>query len=106
MPLARFSDGRDSAPAESYRSLPKPAGHALQNRFVGAYLLYGAGTGWRRPQATAQSQLYAVRYATGDAYEVSLPHAVDRIEALGDNAVAIGSDGKDLHFTQRAPRAG
>ena len=99
VPLASFSDGRDSAPADAYRSLPKPAGYALQSRYVGAYLLYGAGTGWRRPQATAQSQLYAVRYAAGDAYEVSLPHAVDRIEALGANAVAVGSDGKDLHFT-------
>jgi Beta propeller domain len=99
VPLASFSDGRDSAPADAYRSLPKPAGYALQSRYVGAYLLYGAGTGWRRPQATAQSQLYAVRYAAGDTYEISLPHAVDRIEALGANAVAVGSDGKDLHFT-------
>jgi hypothetical protein len=99
VPLASFSDGRDAAPTGAYRSLPKPAGHALQSRYVGAYLLYGAGTGWRRPQATAQSQLYAVRYASGDVYDVSLPHAVDRIEALGANAVAVGSDGKDLHFT-------
>jgi hypothetical protein len=99
VPLASFSDGRDSAPASAYRALPKPAGHALQSRYVGAYLLYGAGTGWHRPQATAQSQLYAVRYAAGDVYDVSLPHAVDRIEALGTNAVAVGSDGKDLHFT-------
>ncbi|MGH6611810.1 MAG: beta-propeller domain-containing protein, partial [Burkholderiaceae bacterium] len=71
----------------------------LQSRYVGAYLLYGAGTGWRRPQATPQSQIYAVRYATGDTYEVPLVHAVDRIEALGSNAVAVGSDGKDLHMT-------
>jgi len=99
VPLASFSDGRDAAPAGAYRALPKPAGYALQSRYVGAYLLYGAGTGWRRPQATAQSQLYAVRYAGADVYDVSLPHAVDRIEALGANAVAVGSDGKDLHFT-------
>jgi len=99
VPLASFSDGRDAAPASAYRPLPKPAGHALQSRYVGAYLLYGAGAGWHRPQPTAQSQLYAVRYAGGDTYEVSLPHAVDRIEALGANAVAVGSDGRDLHFT-------
>ena len=99
VPLASFSDGRDAAPAGAYRALPKPAGHALQSRYVGAYLLYGAGAGWRRPQTTAQSQLYAVRYAGTDTYEVSLPHGVDRIEALGGNAVAVGSDGKDLHFT-------
>jgi hypothetical protein len=99
VPLASFSDGRDAAPAGAYRSLPKPEGHALQSRYVGAYLLYGGGAGWRRPQTTVQSQLYAVRYAGADTYEVSLPHAVDRIEALGANAVAVGSDGKDLHFT-------
>jgi hypothetical protein len=98
-PLASFSDGRAAAPPGAYQALPKPAGHALQNRYVGAYLLYGAGAGWHRPRTTAQSQLYAVRYASGDAYEVSLPHAVDRIEALGANAVAVGSDGRDLHFT-------
>jgi hypothetical protein len=99
VPLASFADGRDAAPAGAYRSLPKPAGHALQSRYVGAHLLYGGGAGWRRPQTTVQSQLYAVRYASADTYEVSLPHGVDRIEALGTNAVAVGSDGKDLHFT-------
>ncbi|HYM48189.1 MAG TPA: beta-propeller domain-containing protein [Burkholderiaceae bacterium] len=98
--LSSFSDGKDSAPPRAYRSLPKPAGHALQSRYIGAYLLYGAGTGWHRPQATTQSQIYAVRYA-GDreTYELPLPHAVDRIEALGSNAVVVGSDGKDLHLT-------
>jgi beta propeller domain-containing protein len=100
VPLSSFSDGRDSAPASAYRALPKPAGYALQSRYVGAYLLYGAGTGWHRPQATPQSQLYAVRYAGGaETFEVPLVHAVDRIEALGGNAVAVGSDGRDLHFT-------
>ncbi|MGH6610320.1 MAG: beta-propeller domain-containing protein, partial [Burkholderiaceae bacterium] len=97
--LSSFSDGKDSAPASAYKVLPKPEGHALQSRYVGAYLLYGAGTGWRRPQATPQSQIYAVRYSTGDTYEVPLVHSVDRIEALGANAVAVGSDGKDLHLT-------
>lgn len=99
VPLGSFSDGRDAAPAEAYRALPKPAGHALQSRYVGAYLLYGAGTGWHRPQATSQSHLYAVRYASGDTYALSLPHAVDRIEALGAHALVAGSDGRDLHFT-------
>jgi Beta propeller domain len=100
VPLTSFSDGRDSAPSHAYRALPRPSGYALQSRYVGAYLLYGAGTGWRRPQVTTHSQIYAVRYAEqGEAYEVPLTHAVDRIEALGSNAVAVGSDGKDLHLT-------
>ncbi len=99
MPLASFSDGRDAAPAAAYRALPQPAGHALQSRYVGAYLLYGGGTGWRRPQATTESQVYAVRYASGDVYALPLAHAVDRIEALGTNALVAGSDGRDLHLT-------
>ena len=97
--LSRFSDGRDSAPAESYKGLPKPAGHALQNRFIGEYLLYGAGAGWRRPQQVVESEVFAVRYSGGYTYAVPLVHGVDRIEALGSNAVVVGSDGTDLHFT-------
>jgi hypothetical protein len=86
--LSRFSDGRDAAPAESYRPLPSPAGgRALQNRFVGQYLLYGAGN------------VYAVRYADGYSFGLPLTHGVDRIEALGADAVVIGANGKDLHFT-------
>jgi hypothetical protein len=99
VPLASFSDGRESAPAAAYRALPKPVGYALQSRYVGPYLLYGGGAGWRRPQTTTQSQVYAVRYASGEAFELPLIHAVDRIEALGANAVVAGSDGKDLHLT-------
>ncbi|MBL8393611.1 MAG: hypothetical protein JNK99_02510 [Candidatus Accumulibacter sp.] len=38
VPFASFSDGRDSAPAAAYRRLPKAAGLAVQNRYVGAFL--------------------------------------------------------------------
>ena len=98
--LDSFSDGTDTAPAESYKALPRPNGHAIQNRYVGRHLLYGAGAGWRRSQRTLTSPVYAVRYA-GDApaHEVVLAHGVDRIEALGADAVVVGSDGRDLHFT-------
>jgi hypothetical protein len=99
-PLDSFSDGRDAAPAASYKPLPRPEGHAIQNRYVGPYLLYGTGAGWNRAQRMLNSRVYAVRYA-GDAraQEIPLAHGVDRIEALGANAVVIGSDGRDLHFT-------
>jgi hypothetical protein len=98
--LDSFSDGREAAPARAYKRLPRPDGHAIQSRYIGSYLLYGAGAGWGRPQRTLHSQVYAVRYA-GDAkaHEIPLAHGVDRIEALGTNAVVIGTDGRDLHFT-------
>jgi hypothetical protein len=98
--LDSFSDGKDAAPAASYKPLPRPDGHAIQNRYVGAYLLYGAGTGWRRAQRTLNSQAYAVRYAEdARAHAIGLAHGLDRIEAMGTDAVLIGSDGRDLHFT-------
>ena len=98
--LDRFSDGRDTAPAASYKPLPRPDGHAIQNRYVGSYLLYGAGSGWHRPQRTLNSQAYAVRYADdAKAHAIGLAHALDRVEAMGPDAVLIGSDGRDLHFT-------
>jgi len=98
--LDRFTDGRDSAPAGSYKALPRPDGNAIQNRYVGSWLLYGAGAGWNRAQRTLSAPVYAVRYAAdAKAQELNLAHGVDRIEALGSNAVVVGSDGRDLHFT-------
>jgi hypothetical protein len=101
VPLSSFSDGRDAAPPSAYRALPKPAeGGALQNRYIGAHLLYGVGTGWGRPQPGARGTLYALRYAAFDAiHEVQLPHAIDRIEALGSDSLVAGSDGRDLHLS-------
>jgi hypothetical protein len=97
--LMNFSDGRDAAPPSNYRKLPKPAGYTFQNRFVGNYLLYGTGSGWGYPQNTAQSLLYAVQWVDGRAQTLSLNHGVDRIEQMGSDAVVVGTDGKDLHFT-------
>ena len=40
-----------------------------------------------------------MRWTDGETTELSLKHGVDRIEALGSDALAVGTDGKDLHFT-------
>jgi len=93
VPLASFGDGRDSAPRSAYRPLPALAGHALQNRFVGDWLLVGT------PGAAGERAL-ALRYAARDeAQRLALPHGVERIEALGRDAVLVGNAGRDLHFT-------
>ncbi|HEY6251221.1 MAG TPA: hypothetical protein VI685_14785 [Candidatus Angelobacter sp.] len=97
--LKTFSDGSETVPATSYQGLPKPAGYTFQNRFVGDYLLYGTGSGWGYPQKGGHSSLYAVRWAGGDPHELALTHGVDRIEQMGADAIVVGTDGKDLHFT-------
>lgn len=99
--LDTFSDGTDSAPADNYKPLPKAEGYSLQNRYIGNYLLYGAGNGWWKPAKGQQPQYaYAVRWGDNSpAQALPLPHAVDRIEALGNDAVVIGPNDKDLYFT-------
>ncbi|MFL5385870.1 MAG: beta-propeller domain-containing protein [Longimicrobiaceae bacterium] len=101
VPLASFSDGRRSAHPESYRALPGPAAEdeVFQNRFVGRHLLYGTGSGWDFPDHSGRSVLYVTRWAGGPVAALTLPHGVDRIEPMGSDAVVVGTDGRDLHFT-------
>jgi len=99
VPVASFGDGSGAAPRSNYRPLPAAAGGPLQNRFVGDWLLYGAGAGWG-PPSTQGASVYGVRWAGGgEVAALPLPHAVDRIEAMGSGAVVVGSDGRDLHFS-------
>ena len=99
VPLVAFSDGSETAAASSYRRLPKPEGYTFQNRFVGNYLLYGTGSGWGNAEKTDRSNLFIVDWRRGDSHQLSLPHGVDRIEQMGTDAVIVGGDGKDLHFS-------
>lgn len=99
VPLNSFSDGSLWAPRSRYRRLPKPEGDTFQNRFIGNYLLYGTGSGWFDSENKAVSDLYLVEWARRGSQRLQLPHGVDRIEQLGDNAVVVGADGKDLHFS-------
>jgi hypothetical protein len=97
--LASFSDGSEAVSSSSYRRLPKPVGYTFQNRFVGKYLLYGTGSGWQEPGKNVHSRLFVAAWAGGEPHEIMLPHGVDRIEQMGDHAVVVGTDGRDLHFT-------
>jgi hypothetical protein len=99
VPLDSFSDGSTAAPRVSYRPLAKPEGYTFQNRFVGNYLLYGTGSGWGRPIKSDASRLYAAHWAGRGRFELPLAHGVDRIEAMGSDAVVVGTDGTNLHFT-------
>ena len=100
IPLNSFSDGSAMVPASNYRRLRKPAGETFQNRFIGKYLFYGTGSGWGEPETTKEPKdLFGVEWARRSSYKLQLPHGVDRIEPMGDDAVVIGTDGKDLHFT-------
>jgi len=99
VPLRSFGDGRRAAPLSAYRRVPTPDGAPLQNRYVGGWLLYGAGTGWYNARKDS-SAVFALRWAGGTGVDsLALPHGVDRIEAMGSGAVVVGTNGRDLHFS-------
>ena len=99
--IASFSDGSEAVPASSYKALGNPDSneYAFQNRFVGDYLIYGIGTGWGIPDKRPDWKLFLINWRGGNLRTLTLPHSIDRIEQLGSDAVIVGSDGKDLHFT-------
>lgn len=99
VPLDAFSARPERTPASSYTRLPTPRGATLQNRFVGDFLLYGSGNGWGA-QSRGRGTLLAHRFkGTPLTARLALRHSVDRIEALGSDAIVIGSDGTNLRFS-------
>lgn len=98
--LGRFSDGSEEVASSNYWRLPNPQGYRFQNRFVHNYLLYGTSHS-SNPYNTSNNShaVYVVDWTLGGAQRLSLPHAVERIEQMGADAVVVGSDGTDLHFT-------
>lgn len=107
IPLDSFGDGMHETGRGHYRILPTLHDEgAFQNRFVGDYVLYGEGSGWSTPQ-DGRSLLVAAPIVGGAPTTLGLPHAVDRIEIMGSDAVAIGSDQKNVYFSSvlLAPRS-
>ncbi len=94
--LSDFGDGTGIAPRRNYRVMPSPGPvqYGVQNRYIGDWLVYGS---------SATNIAHAVRYAaSGPVQPVKLDHPVERIDALGDDAILVGSHGADLDFTSVA----
>jgi hypothetical protein len=98
MPLRAFGDGRSSASRAAYRYLGMAPEPSVQNRFVGDHVLYGSGVGWGRRRRDG-SVLTVAPWRGGEIVRLALPHTIDRIEAMGVDAVIVGSDRSDLHFS-------
>jgi hypothetical protein len=96
--LDRFGDGTRAAPRGAYRFVATATNSSLQNRFVGDWLLFGRGDGWGWQQSTGDT-LRIVPLDGGAVTTMALPHGVDRIEAMGSDAVVIGTGSGNLHFT-------
>ncbi len=102
-PLARFGAEVQEMPASAYRALPSAGDeYMFQNRFVGDHLLYGTGSSWVRAGERVERPVLVHAVNTGETTRIPLPHGIDRIEPMGRDAVVVGSDGADLHFTALA----
>jgi hypothetical protein len=99
LPLDSFGDGMREAPARRYRELPTPKQDGdFHDRFAGDYVLYGTGNDWGTPQDTHTALVVAPIHG-GRPTVLTLPHAVDRIELMGPDAVVIGSDSRNVYFS-------
>jgi hypothetical protein len=107
VPFDVFGDGSDRLAKRCYRPLPYPKGnfYDFHNRFVGDHLLYGTGNGWGMPK-DAKGMLYVVPVKGGEVAELAVPNGVDRIEAMGGDAVVVGSSGKNVVFSAIALKPG
>ncbi|MFO0554817.1 MAG: beta-propeller domain-containing protein [Polyangiaceae bacterium] len=100
--LSALTKDAAEAPTSAYIALPSPKNGTLQNRFVGDVLLYGTGSGWIG-QGDSEGTLWVVPIAApAQAKTLGVGHNVDRIEALGKNAIVVGAKGAALHFTSIA----
>ncbi|WP_133479629.1 beta-propeller domain-containing protein [Cognatilysobacter segetis] len=103
VPLSAFGGLDAQASRRDFRVLPGVKGYQWQQRFVGDWLVYGDGAAEGRPVA------HALRYASpAPVRTLALPHALERIEALGGDGLLVGSAGADLGFTPlglRGPHA-
>jgi hypothetical protein len=100
-PLSAFSRQVRELRGSAYVGLPAVTDEGvLQNRFVGAHVLYGFGTTWGRPMDAPDARVVAYAVAGGEPpVRLALGHGVDRIEALGDDAVVVGADREDLQIS-------
>lgn len=98
VPVARLGDGSGAAAPDDYRPLPGDTSSGeLMNRFIGGWLVYGRGRCWR---GCDSNTAYVVRHAdNAPVSSIRVPHRVDRIDALGGDAILVGTAGPDLHFT-------
>lgn len=101
LPLGFFSEGSVESSPRHYTKLATPKGYALQNRFVGSHFLYGTQSyGHYRGAPETGRTVFAFKYAGGkEATSVEIGHSVDRLEGLGSNAIVVGQNEQDLHFS-------
>ena len=88
-----FGDETFSSKDDAYTALPPLPNGALQNRYVGEYLIYGLSHTRSRNNVSITPSIAALRYTNPNKqWELPLSHFPERIEALGKDALIAGRD--------------
>lgn len=99
VPIAEFGGTGAVAPPERYRSLSSGKDQdrwSMSNRYVGDWLLYGE-------DYSSYDMAFAVRFDDKeDVVELKLGHDVERIEAMGGDALIVGSVRRAVSADPRA----
>ncbi len=102
VPTGQFAEEIPTMARTAYRGLPRVegGGYSMQNRFVGDYVLYGTGAGWRGGAGATAAVPVTVYDAGRDAVtRIEIPHTVERIEPLGRDALVVGNERGGLTFS-------
>jgi hypothetical protein len=93
--MSAFGSGSREVPLDRYQPLPKPDGNGwdFHNRFVGDHLLYSGGSTGDAGAVTV------VSLATREASRLPVGHGIDRIDAIGPDAIVVGTLRDTLGFT-------
>lgn len=99
--IDRLGNGHEAAGSTDYQPLPGADIEQswVSGRFIGDWLVYGSGESWS-DAPPARRQAFALRYAERERpVAIGIGHDVERIDALGRDAILVGPAGPDLHFT-------
>lgn len=100
VPLAALIGQVRDAPAGAYTRLTAlPRGGVFRNRWVGDHCLFGTGRDLDATKSAEGGSLFAYRASSQRLFEVRPGHGVERLEALGPHALAVGNAGAVLALT-------
>jgi hypothetical protein len=93
IPFRSFGSGWQTVPARNYQRLPGTTqSWNFQNRFVSDHLLYGE-------PSEGRGKVHVLSLASREVREVALPHDVERLDAIGRDAIVIGAGRAFLGFS-------
>ena len=97
IPIDIFADGSTAARTDNYHVLAPGLDGWPSVRFVGDYVLLGAN-GWD-DDAEDRNRVVVSSWRSPAPSTIVLPHSIERIDAIGHDAVVIGDSGTGVQMT-------